>query len=262
MEALADPNCGWFYRRDADSFRQIPGSPIAYWASEKLGDLFIQEKRSDRFFEVGSGLSTGDNERFLRYIWEVSRCSVALEARSQRKWYLFYKGGEFRKWFGNLEYVVNWENDGQEIKHWVTHNPKDPNTTSWSRRIFNTHLYFQEGISWSVISSGAISFRLIETKGMISNAAGGVFDLGSSSPKTIKVLLAAFNTEIWRSIFSLLNPTMNYSSGVIAKAPCCIQAISSSANSIVSLSEACVSLSRVDWDSFETSWDFKRNPLV
>lgn len=253
LEALANKNCGYFYETDQSNFSKIPGAPVAYWLSEKFIGLLSQEKTIGKTNDSGSGLSTADNERFLRFFWEVNAEKIANGKKDEKKWYLFHKGGEYRKWYGNLLYVVNWENDGSEIKYWVTHNPKDPNTTSWSRRIFNTYLYFQKGITWSVISSGDISFRAIDENAMISNAAGGIF--GFSSNEERDAFMAALNTKVWTLIFSTINPTLNYSSGVIQKAPC-PRIIDSS------LGSKCVSGSKVDWDSYETSWDFKRNPLV
>ncbi len=262
LEALTNPACGWFYRADATTFHDIPGSPIAYWASEALRTIFSSPTTESRF-EVGSGLSTGDNDRFLRLLWEVDKNNIAINMEEGRRWFLFQKGGEYRKWFGNLEYVVDWENNGERIKYWVTHNPNDPNTSSWSRRIFNTHLYFQKGFSWSTISSGRISFRRIDSTSMISNAAGGVFDLSSSTaPDSLLFTLAAFNSSIWSDIFSLLNPTLNYSSGIIARAPLPIAPLESVISTVIETVKSCISLSKTDWDSQETSWDFKRNPLV
>ena len=147
------------YFAEQDNFARIPGNPMAYWLSSKFIALLSAPKSIGKTYQSGSGLSTADNERFLRFFWEVEDNKIANFKEDEKKWFLFNKGGEYRKWYGNLQYVVNWENDGEEIKYWVTHNPKDPNTTSWSRRIFNTNLYFLSGVTWSVISSGKISFR-------------------------------------------------------------------------------------------------------
>lgn len=149
--------------------------------------------------------------------------------------------------------MVNWENDGAEIKYWVTHNPKDPNTTSWSRRIFNTHLYFEQGVTWSVISSGDISFRAIDTNAMISNAAGGIFGFENTNQRDN--FMAAINTKVWTKIFATINPTLNYSSGVIQKAPMPVLKNNN-------IGTECVASSKEDWDSFETSWDFRRHPMI
>ena len=241
------------YAAQQDNFSKIPGSPIAYWVSEKFIQLLGQKRAIGNTFDSGSGLSTADNARFLRFFWEVSKTRIATIGIEKKKWYLFQKGGEYRKWYGNLYYVVNWENDGSKIKYWVTHNPKDPNTTSWSRRIFNTHLYFKKGVTWSVISSGSISFRATDENAMISNAAGGIF--GFSCEQQRDTFMAALNTKIWTSIFKIINPTLNYSSGVIQKAPTPILPKTK-------LGSDCVCLSKTDWDAFETSWDFKKHPLV
>lgn len=241
------------YFANQDNFAKIPGSPVAYWLSNEFINLLSSSTNIGRTYQSGSGLSTADNERFLRFFWEVNNQKIANKKDDKKKWFLFNKGGEYRKWYGNLQHVVNWENDGEEIKYWVTHNPKDPNTTSWSRRIFNTNLYFLAGVTWSVISSGKISFRAIDTNAMISNAAGGVFGFKDCHERN--AFMAAVNSCIWTEVFSTINPTLNYSSGVIQKAP---------APKIIDsdLCDECVELSKKDWDSFENSWDFKKHPLV
>lgn len=241
------------YFANQDNFAKIPGSPVAYWLSNEFINLLSSSTNIGRTYQSGSGLSTADNERFLRFFWEVNNQKIANKKDDKKKWFLFNKGGEYRKWYGNLQHVVNWENDGEEIKYWVTHNPKDPNTTSWSRRIFNTNLYFLAGVTWSVISSGKISFRAIDTNAMISNAAGGVFGFKDCHERN--AFMAAVNSCIWTEVFSTINPTLNYSSGVIQKAPT-PKIIDSD------LCDECVELSKKDWGSFENSWDFKKHPLV
>lgn len=241
------------YFANQDNFAKVPGSPVAYWLSNEFINLLSSSTNIGRTYQSGSGLSTADNERFLRFFWEVNNQKIANKKDDKKKWFLFNKGGEYRKWYGNLQHVVNWENDGEEIKYWVTHNPKDPNTTSWSRRIFNTNLYFLAGVTWSVISSGKISFRAIDTNAMISNAAGGVFGFKDCHERN--AFMAAVNSCIWTEVFSTINPTLNYSSGVIQKAPT-PKIIDSD------LCDECVELSKKDWDSFENSWDFKKHPLV
>ena len=241
------------YFAEQKNYSSIPGVPIDYWLSEKFIKLLSQKETIGSRYESGSGLSTADNNRFLRFFWEVDRSKIASGKADNKKWYLFHKGGEYRKWYGNLLYVVNWENDGAEIKYWVTHNPKDPNTTSWSRRIFNTHLYFLQGVTWSVISSGDISFRAIDTNAMISNAAGGIF--GFKSTEDRDCFMAAINSSIWTKVFATINPTLNYSSGIIQKAPC-PKVI------LTDLASRCRELAKADWDGFETSWDFQIHPFV
>ena len=236
------------------NFTKLPGSPIAYWVSETVTRIFTDNASLGSKFEIGSGLSTSDNHRFLRFHWEVSKNLLASSKSfdKSKKWYLFQKGGEYRKWYGNLLHVVNWKNDGEEVKYWVTHNPKDPKTTHWSRRIFNTHLYFREGISWSVISAGRISFRYIQGESMISNAAGGIFDF--KNELELRKILYALNSKISVDIFSILNPTINYSAGVIQNAPCL--------EKFIDKDFPFIEISKKDWDSRETSWDFEKNPLL
>lgn len=239
------------------NFEKVPGNAIIYWISQKMALLLSSTNIIDKNFEVGSGLSTGDNNRFLRYIWEISRNSIAtIGTTNPAKWFLFQKGGEFRKWYGNLEYVVNWANDGQEIKYWVTHNPNDPKTTSWSRRIFNTHLYLREGLTWSVICSNNISFRLSTSDSMISNAAGGIFGFEDDQDKLL-MLAAGLNSKVWREVFRILNPTINYSSGIIQKAPMPVLL-----KATIQLVLSNIYYARLDWDAHETSWDFKTNELL
>ncbi len=254
FEAVQNPSVSYRYSFDQGNCKKVSGSSIIYWVNEVMMNLLSSEHTIGNSYEVGSGLSTSDNERFLRYHWEVSKNKIGKGLDSiDGKWFLFQKGGEFRRWYGNLLHVVNWENQGEEIKHWVTHNPKDPNTTHWSRRIFNTHLYFRRGITWSVISSGKISFRLTESNSMISNAAGGIF--GDFSDKEYYNLLAALNSKLWGTIFNIINPTLNYSSGIIQKAP--LPDITK-----LEFDDECIKISRDDWNSFETSWDFAKHPFL
>jgi type II restriction/modification system DNA methylase subunit YeeA len=258
-EAVKNPDCGWLFRSSTADFQKIPGSPIDYWLGVNLIKLFGKPNLAKKY-SIGSGLSTSDNERFVRYIWEVAHERIAFEVTSteecqdrDERWFLFQKGGEFRKWYGNLMHVVNWENDGEEIKHWVTNNPKDPDTTHWSRRIFNTDLYFKKGLTWSTISSGLISFRLSEKGTMISNAAGGIFGFGNDS----ELLNAsrALNSKVWSTVIGILNPTVNYSAGIIQKAPLPDIALDSGGNNLFDVAKE-------DWNAFETSLDFTNLPLL
>lgn len=238
------------------NFEKIPGSPIGYWVSEKIINLLSIKSNIDSKYSVGSGLSTSDNIRFLRFLWEPSYNTISKNGMDNKKWFLFQKGGEFRKWYGNLEYVVNWENNGEDIKYWVTHNPNDPNTKSWSRRIFNTNLYLRIGLTWSVICSNKISFRISTKNSMISNAAGGIFDFENKEDDLLS-LIAGLNSNVWIDIFKILNPTINYSSGVIQKAP-----LPGKNDKAIPLAKSNISISKQDWDAHETSWDFQRNELL
>ena len=255
LEALANPDCGWLYLRSGSDYVVIDGAPIAYWLSPGYYKLLSKKERMEDSYEIGSGLSTSDNERFLRRIWEVSFSKISSGKTNDAKWSLFQKGGSFRKWYGNLEYVVNWENDGEDIKYWVTHNPKDPNTKVWSRRIFNTHLYFEVGITWSLISSDEISFRFLPAQSMISNAAGGVF--GFKNRDELLSVLGALNSSVHTGAFKVINPTINFSSGVVQGSPLCEIVVG-----VPSIVEENIDISKTDWDAEETSYEFKRHPLL
>ncbi len=258
-EAITNPDCGWFFRASEAGFEKIPGTPIIYWIGHNFRELFIGQKISDKL-SVGSGLSTSDNARFVRFWWEPSRKKInenvgsCEETKSASEtWYLFQKGGSFRKWFGNLQHVVNWKNNGSEIKNWVVNNPNDPNTNHWSRRIFNTDMYFKMGLTWSTISSGKISFRLSEKGTMISNAAGGIFDI--SGELDLNYLLSAINSNVWIRLIGMMNPTLNYSSGVISEAPLPNLEICRDSSELVEIS-------RNDWNSHETALGFKQLQLI
>ncbi len=259
LEAIRNPGCGWVYYSSISEFRKIPGTPIVYWLSPILRNVFIGGNLASKY-QVGSGLSTSDNERFVRYIWEVGANNIAKNVTSckesairKEKWYLFQKGGEFRKWYGNLSHVVNWKNDGEEIKEWVISNPKDPDTNHWSRRIFNTEVYFKEGLTWSTISSGKISFRISEAGTMISNAAGGIF--GFQNRNELINLSLGLNNKIWIEIIGVLNPTLNYSAGIIQKTP--IPDVS-----LENFGVTLVNFAKYDWDAFEISKGFMGHPLL
>ena len=251
-----DGNRIYYPNVEQKNFEKIPGMPVGYWVSEKIINLLSIKSNIDSKYSVGSGLSTSDNIRFLRFLWEPSYNTISKNGMDNKKWFLFQKGGEFRKWYGNLEYVVNWENNGEDIKYWVTHNPNDPNTKSWSRRIFNTNLYLRIGLTWSVICSNKISFRISTKNSMISNAAGGIFDFENKEDDLLS-LIAGLNSNVWIDIFKILNPTINYSSGVIQKAP-----LPGKNDKAIPLAKSNISISKSDWDAHETSWDFERNELL
>jgi len=247
------------YTASADSFEKIPGSPVAYWASEKMLEAFERGELLGKLEEVCGGLTTGDNERFLRLWHEVNLPTTSFETTSieetdNRKftWYPLAKGGEYRKWHGNNDYVVNWRDNGAEIKHWVTHNPKDPNTAHWSRRLFNLDCYFKTIITWSGITSGKPSMRIAD-KSIFGSGAKALLPSANR-----EYYLAFLNSVVAIKFLRMLSPTLNFESGHIASLPI----LGKSTKAIEDLVATNISLSRADWDSFETSWDFKRHPLI
>lgn len=255
LEAIKNPTCGWFYRRDASIFHQIPGSPIAYWASGAVMAMFESSPQLKSISEPRQGLATADNERFLRFWWEPQYSNIGFDCLSRAdaqktglKWFPMTKGGEFRRWYGNLVYVVNWEDDGREIRNFVV----DGKLKS---RPQNLDSYFKPGLTWSAISSGLFAMRRSGC-GTIPNAKGPscVF----SSPEEANYLLAASNTSAFMKMLEFVSPTLDYSQGPLARVPV-PQLQNTGAETIA---ENSVLLSSDDWDSLETSWDFKRSPLL
>jgi len=254
-EAIQNPDCGYFYRASAADFMKIPGSPIAYWVSESLSKIFETGKPIEYFSDVKAGMASSDNDRFLRYWHEVAIKSISFCTKSvgdtsdgQFKWFPYNKGGGFRKWFGYNEHIINWKNDGREIKEWVVSNPKDPNTTHWSRRIVNTELFFQNCFTWGDVTSGIPSFRYLPTGYVIGNRGPGIF-----TDSLDLALLGYLNSKIATQIFSVLNQTLTLNVGNVASAPYVSIESDLFNKEIV---EGCIRLETVDWNAPETSWGF------
>ena len=234
------------YIVDQKRFLGITGCPIAYWASNVLLSAFEQYPPLEQDNPTKQGLITGDNERFIREWHEITYHKIG------KKWYIYNKGGEYRKWYGNNTLVVNWENNGQEITNFF-----DEKTGKLRSRPQNIQYYFQEGFSWTTLSIGAFSARFMP--------AGQIFDAkGSScfSKKTMstQILLSLVNSKVGNEFFKILSPTVDYSAGSVGKLP--VNPNIYANESLLRLSKACISISLEDWDSFENSWDFVRHPLA
>ena len=242
LEAIQNPDCGWFYRRNAETFKQIPGTPIAYWASGGLLSAFsLGRSIGDYSDYTGSQNKTGDNNLYLRLFWEVGARSVGRKG----SWATYSKGGDFRRWFGNLHWLVSIKKDAVEFYQ--------SNPTS---NLLASKYWFSEGVCYTMLTSGKPSFRLLPPTGGFDMAGPCICGLGSSENWTLGFL----NCSIAADVLSMLNPTLNMQARDIKALPMLISAEYKPA--INSLVESNVSISKNDWDSFETSWDFKRNPLV
>lgn len=242
LEAIQNPDCGWFYRRDADTFKQIPGTPIAYWASDGLLSAFsLGHSIGDYSDYTGSQNKTGDNNLYLRLFWEVGARSVGRKG----SWATYSKGGDFRRWFGNLHWLVSIKKDAIEFYQ--------SNPTS---NLLASKYWFSEGVCYTMLTSGKPSFRLLPPTGGFDMAGPCICGLGSSENWTLGFL----NCSIAADVLSMLNPTLNMQARDIKALPMLISAEYKPA--INSLVDSNVSISKNDWDSFETSWDFKRSPLV
>ena len=244
------------YTANQDDFGKIPGSPVAYWASENIIIAFEKEKLSD-IGQIAQGLITGDTSRFTRLWYEVDRNKCYYDAtdsddvaKKNAKWVPYNKGGAFRKWYGNNDYVVNWENDGYEIKNFT-----DTEGKLRSRPQGST-FYFKDVITWTKISSSQVGFRH-KKAGHISSEAGMTIYV----PERLKRYVLGFcNSEVTAMILQMLSPTLNFELGDIGKLP--LIEGGSMFEKVDSIVEQTELVSKEDWDSFETSWDFTTHPLV
>lgn len=251
LEAIQNPACGWFFTATAEDFKKIPGSPVAYWVSDNVRNIFAENPPLGNVAEARQGLATADNNRFLRFWPEVniasigfsmSSCSDAL--RSAKKWFPYNKGGEFRKWYGNQEYVVNWEKDGQEIRNFFDENGR------LRSRPQNTVFYFRESVSWSDVTSAVNAFRFYP-KGFIHDIKGqSLFGFNSQEKKHI---LSFLNLKFIYRLTKILNPSLSFQVGNLNQLPHL---------DFCQDSSECIMLEKSDWDAYETSWDFQSLPLL
>ena len=248
------------YTANQDDFAKIPGKGVIYWGSQQLISDFERMPKLGDLYRTLAGSSTGDNSRFLRIWQEVDSRTIGFHISKNYdgkgyKWIPTLKGGGFQRWYGNFDYVMNWNNDGEEIKYWVTHNPKDPNTKSWSRRLFNTDLYFHEGITWSKITTGRFSARYMPEGFIMESASCGTMPSLKEQP----IVLAILNSKVAQRIIDMFNPTVNIQVGDIMNIP-----MSSDIHddNIEILVDRNIKNVASDWNSFETSWDFKKHPLI
>ena len=257
LEALADKSCGYYYETDQTNFSKIPGSPIAYWVSQNVVNVFLKGKRLGDISKPRQGMATTNNNRFLRLWHEVSYNNIGFGLESieetvcDKKWFPYNKGGDFRKWYGNNDYIVNFKNKGEEVCSYI-----DATSAVNSKgRVINREHYFHECISWSLISSSNIAFRY-KPNGFIFDVAGmSCF----ASHELLLYLLGLNNTLVVRKLLSTLAPTINFQAGDIANIPV-IQ--DGDTDKIYEVTQENIFISKTDWDFYETSWDFKRNPLV
>ena len=249
LEAIADPDCGYFYEAQQSNFSKIPGSPVAYWVSEKLFSAFATYPSLNDYAIPRQGLITGDNDRFLRFWFEVSRIKTSFEKQVGRKWYPINKGGEYRRWYGNQEYVVNWESNGKEISNFVDDRGK------LRSRPQNLIYNFQKSISWSLVTSGGFSVRFYPETFMF-NVAG----ISCFPNHHLYYLLGLLNSNLVENITRILNPTLNMNAGDVGKIP--VKIDTKKESMVENIVLIAINTSSNDWYSYETSWDFKRHPLI
>ena len=235
-----------------ENFSKIPGSPVAYWVSEKMFNIFKDEKSISDVSQVKIGMGTGKNEIFVRDWWEVSECEIDYSIKqysdlnnTDKKYFPYNKGGDFRLWYGNLQEVLWFDANGREAMNRMTGH----------RENGGKDFYFRKGITWSFISSSRFGVR--------SRPSGSLFDVAGSTlfvneDKIYYYVLGFLSSLVCNYILGALNPTLNYQAGNIKSLPLCFDRM----NDVNSLAENNVELSKQDWDSFETSWDFESHPLI
>ena len=240
------------YVAEQDNFSKIPGSPVAYWASNSIYDAFESGIPLKNFADLRQGMSTANNDLFLRLWFEVSEDNISYHSEttqqaieSKKKWFPHTKGGGARKWYGNNDYIVNWYNDGEEIRNYPGSVPR------------STQYYFREGLSWSTLSSDFISFRY-EPKGFTMNTKGSICYLKKADLQNY--ICGLLNSKPTMRFLELLAPTLDYSQGPVGKVPVLLDAENKKKVELGTLEN--IKLSKEDWDSFETSWDYKKHPLL
>lgn len=243
-----------YYLVSADDFKAIPGSPIAYWLSEKIRTAFKEYPALETRSRSAIGMITGRNATYVRQWWEISSDQMVSGAASRsaakasgRKWFPYAKGGEFRRWAGNTESVVDWHRDGERLQNTLA----PGGGRVWAHN-FNLDRIFQPGLAWTVVTSGEQSFRLVP--------AGSLFDAaaGMCQSVTDEVHLAILNSGVSSLLLSSINPTLNLHPGYLGAVPVPENADHFAVDGVARL----VRRSKEDWDSFETSCNFEANPLL
>ncbi len=232
------------YMAQKDNFSKIPGSPVAYWASDAVKSAFTRGTLLSKVASPEQGMATADNARFVRRWYEPNINRVALKYDASKKWFPYNNGGGFRRWFGFNVDIVNWENNGAEIKVF----PK--------AYVRNERDYFKKGITWNAITSSDISVRYFSDGFIFSNAGMAIF----TDESKLYFILAFINSFVAKKILSAISPTLNYNAGDIANLPLLFD--KARLSDIDRITDRCIELSKQDWDSYETSWDFTRHQLV
>ena len=232
LEAIADHKCGFYYESNAENFSKIPGSPVAYWVSENFVRAFENGTSLNNYCTIFEGLKTRDKERFVRLWFEIGN----------NKWKPYAKGGSFRRWYGNKEYVVKWGKDGTEIRNFKKSSGA------------NFKYYYQPTITYSALTSYKFSGRYLE-KSFFGGGGGGI-----TNTELINYILSFVNSNVYHYIINAISPTLNFEVGQIGTQPLIIN--QQEKQTVEKITEENIELSKTDWDSFETSWDFERHPLI
>ena len=257
LEAITDKDCGYFYEANIKEFNKIPNEPIAYFVSEIMFKIFEHSQSVATYGNTREGMATGSNDLFMRYWFEVEKnrmktnCKTRDNAvQSSCKWFPYNKGGDFRKWYGNDEYVVNWYNDGFEIMNF-----KDEKTGRIRSHNYNLDYIFRQGISWTALSSGNFGCRF-SSQGKLADSKGSMLYLKNDD--LLMYFLGLLNSCVSKYVLGVTSQTLDFKPGRIAELPVVV----AERDSVEPIVNHQVKLSKKDWDSFETSWDFEKHPLV
>ena len=246
LEAIKEKKSSWFYNASSESFKKLPGNPIAYWVTPQTASSFIKYPLIVNQYPVNPGIRTGKDELFLRLWFEVSDtnthynlCNEQEMQVSRKRWFPLHKGGSFRKWYGNSEHVIDLFDDGAEIKE------KSPDF-----RLRNKKWYFKSHVSWSRISSSSIAFRFISNGVLFSDAAPGIF-----AQEQCKSIIAILNSKLGNHFLKLINPTLNYQKQDIEQIPLVTEEYLPNIDELIRFHED-------DWNYQETSWGFKKSQFL
>ncbi|MCK9336185.1 MAG: BREX-1 system adenine-specific DNA-methyltransferase PglX, partial [Candidatus Cloacimonetes bacterium] len=259
LEAIVYPDCGWIFYSKTSDFAKIPGAPIAYAFSRKEIELFYYDSVS-KYGTQKLGIQTGANELFLRYFHEVDCHCIDFrimedKAATPRKWIPINKGGEFRKWYGNKEYVIEWGNNGKNLKEYKLELLSKGLIEKKNSECWNSDYYFKKAITWSRISSGLFSCRYEPGGSIFETAAPSMF---FEDDQKLLLILGLYNSAVVKRLVSIISPTLSFQSGDLKKIPIVNGLEHVRINQVLSMIE----ISKGDWDSFETSWDFQQLPLL
>jgi len=248
--------CTSRFTAKTSDFQSIPGSPIAYWVSKRERDLFTVNRSLQDYGITRLGMTTGSNDRFLRLWFEVNSTSISFNIKSLEdsirlttNWVPYNKGGTFRKWYGNEEYIVLWKNNGEAIKKFATSEGRIRSTVP------NTEYYFLKCISWSKVSSGKIAFR--RKNHSIFDVAGACY---FSDDKYFNYLHGLLNSVVIEHLLKIISPTLNFEGGQIASL--LVILCDETVTRVSDLVERNIAISITDWDSYEVSREFKKHPLM
>lgn len=259
LEALKNPECGWFYTAKPDDFKKIPGNAIAYWATENTFKLF-ESPTVKSCGEVRQGLLTSDNEKYLRRWYEVSFINCGFNFTREQatlsglKWFPINKGGNFKKWYGNLEYVVNWRNNGEDLHAEVI--SKYPYLKNNSGLVLkHTNPYFEPAVTWTDISSSYFGARYMP-KGFLYEKGGSC-----AYNADLNLLIGYFCSKVPTHFLELISPTLHYQVGDVGNLPL-VDINPKKLPILHNVVESTLNYSKSDWDSYEISWDFTQNPII